>query len=100
MVFERFWSLYPRKVKKELAYKAWCKEAKHCADIQAAIFAALEWQVTLPQWTRDDGQYIPHPTTYLNQRRWTDQRPQTRQPFLKPSDQSNIEEFLKHGGKV
>ena len=24
-------------------------------------------------WTKDNGQFIPYPTTYLNQRRWEDE---------------------------
>jgi len=24
------------------------------------------------QWLKDDGQFIPHPTTWLNQERWND----------------------------
>ena len=25
------------------------------------------------EWTKDDGKYIPHPSTWLNQRRWEDE---------------------------
>ena len=25
------------------------------------------------QWQRDGGKYIPHPSTWLNQRRWEDE---------------------------
>jgi hypothetical protein len=35
--------------------------------------AALQWQKKSQQWTKDNGQFIPLPTTYINQTRWLDQ---------------------------
>jgi hypothetical protein len=29
--------------------------------------------VASEQWRRDDGRFIPHPATWLNQRRWEDE---------------------------
>ena len=26
-----------------------------------------------PQWTKDGGAFIPHPSSYLNQQRWNDE---------------------------
>lgn len=74
-VFNRFWNTYPRKVKKAEAYRAWCKEAKLCTDVQTAIFAALEWQVRQEDWLKDDGRFVPYPASYLNGRRWEDEPP-------------------------
>ena len=34
---------------------------------------AIEVQKKSEQWQRDNGQYIPHPSTWLNQRRWEDE---------------------------
>ena len=73
LAFEKFWVLYPRKKGKAAAYKAWCKEAKHIAEVQSAITKALVWQRTQPGWLKDEGQFIPHPATWLNQRRWMDE---------------------------
>jgi len=70
--FEKFWTAYPRKVAKAAALKAWKKEAGYLTDVQDRIFAALEWQKKQPQWIKDDGQFIPHAATWLNQRRWED----------------------------
>lgn len=34
---------------------------------------SLEVQVNSKQWTKDNGQFIPHPSTWLNQSRWEDE---------------------------
>ena len=74
--FLTFWANYPRRVGKFEAAKAW---AKH-RPILAEVLEALEWQRNQPAWTRDEGTYIPHASTYLNQRRWEDE------PFNPPLD--------------
>lgn len=69
--FDAFWSAYPRKVSKPQAIKAWRKLSP---DTQAltAILAGLERDRRSDQWRRDGGQFIPHPATWLNNRRWED----------------------------
>jgi hypothetical protein len=68
--FQRFWMAYPRRVKKAAAILTWVKLDP---PIQA-ILTALEWQRSSPEWTKDGGQFIPHPSTWLNGRRWEDER--------------------------
>lgn len=70
--FERFWQLYPKKVGKDAASKAWDK-LKAKAETLLLIADALAWQVESDQWQKDGGQFIPNPSTYLNQARWLDQ---------------------------
>lgn len=96
LVFERFWDQYPRKEKKQTAYKAWCVEAKHCKEIQDAIFAALDWQIDQPQWLKDDGQYIPHPTTWLNQKRWDDKPMEVKSHGPEPKGFAGLREWAKY----
>lgn len=72
--FDRFWAAYPRKVGKGAAVKSWAR-IKKPGEVLTTILAALKWQTRSEQWTRDGGQYIPHPATYLNQRRWEDEPP-------------------------
>lgn len=72
--FSAFWSLYPRKVGKDAAWRAWQK-LKLTQEDCTVIAAALEWQKKSEQWTREGGQYIPHPSTYLNAGRWKDEQP-------------------------
>lgn len=66
--FDEFWDAYPRKVGKPNALKAW-KRLK--PDI-STVLAALKRQKASEQWTKDDGQFIPHPTTWLNREGWQD----------------------------
>lgn len=63
--FLRFWAAYPNKVAKGAAARAWPGD-----DLTDSILAALEWQV--PTWT--DPRYIAHPATWLNARRWLDEK--------------------------
>ncbi len=69
--FVLFWLRYPKKVGKKAAYKAWLK-AKDKPDIKI-IFAALADQKRSEQWTKNNGQYIPNPATWINQGRWDDE---------------------------
>ena len=34
---------------------------------------AIEQQKESAQWSKDNGQFIPHPTTWLNGKRWEDE---------------------------
>lgn len=71
--FDAFWSAYPRKVAKQAALKAWSK-LNPGPELLAAILAAIErHKRDVPAWRSGDVQYIPHPATWLNGRRWEDQ---------------------------
>lgn len=70
--FERFWDLYPRKVAKIKAREAWLKLLPD-GDLAGRIFEAVKKQSLTAQWQENGGRYIPHPTTWLNQERWTDE---------------------------
>jgi hypothetical protein len=70
--FSKFWALYPRKVCKAAAEKAW-KKLKVTDDLLALITQGLAKQCVSPGWTKDNGQFIPHPATWLNGKRWEDE---------------------------
>lgn len=72
--FNAFWAVYPRHVGKQVALKSFEKINPDEVTL-TAMLNALEWQKRTPQWMKDGGQYIPHPSTWLNQRRWEDERP-------------------------
>lgn len=74
--FERFWSAYPRKVSKGRAQKAWAK-LRPSEQLVQAIIAGIGRAKTSAQWSRDGGQYIPHPATWLNDRGWEDEHSAT-----------------------
>jgi len=70
--FVEFWSAYPRKVGKDAARKAFGKRRPDAA-LLAKMLAAITIQARSTQWLRDDGQFIPHPSTWLNAGRWSDE---------------------------
>lgn len=70
--FAVFWKLYPRKVQKAKAEAAW-KKLNVTPDLLTVITAALARQATSIDWLKSNGQFIPHPTTWLNGRRWEDE---------------------------
>ena len=64
--FASFWESYPRKVSKPFALKAW-RKAK--LPPLSDILSALEKYKAV--WK--DPQFIPHPASWLNARRWEDE---------------------------
>ena len=74
-LFPKFWKLYPRKVGKDKAEKAWAK-LKVSPDLFDLMVKALGKQVLTPEWIKDKGQFIPHPSTWLNGKRWEDEIPE------------------------
>lgn len=70
--FESFWKEYPRKIGKGAAEKAW-KKIKPSKETVEAILTAVSVQKKSDQWQKDGGQFIPHPATWLNQKRWEDE---------------------------
>ena len=73
--FLEFWKHYPKKKAKGAAWKAW-KKIKRPVETLVQIQTALLWQKKSKDWTKEGGQYIPHPSTYLNAKGWEDE-PQT-----------------------
>lgn len=71
-LFERFWSAYPRKQNKERARRAWKKLNPDIA-LCRIMSDALERDKQSEQWRKDGGVYIPHPSSWLNGRRWEDE---------------------------
>ena len=70
--FEKFWSAYPKKTAKEQALKAW-KKLKPDEKLIDKMLWSLERQKSSVQWTKDGGQFIPYPATWLNGKRWEDE---------------------------
>lgn len=66
--FDAFWQVYPRKVGKGQALKAYKAAAKHASA--ATILAGLQAQ--LPVLRSREAAYIPHAATWLNGQRWLD----------------------------
>lgn len=91
--FDEFWKAYPKKVAKTAAQKAWDK-LKPDQSLQETILQAVNAAKNSRSWTKDNGQYIPHPATWLNGRRWEDetghlqqQEKQTFDPHRNPFEE-------------
>lgn len=78
--FLQFWQAYPKRVGKGEAFKAW-KRVGHEVQI-TVVLVAVQAQADTDQWRRNNGQFIPNPATWLNQRRWEDSTEplRTREP--------------------
>jgi hypothetical protein len=70
--FEKFWAAYPKKKSKGQAEKAW-QTIKPNEQLVATMIATIERAKTSADWTKDGGQYIPHPATWLNGKGWEDE---------------------------
>lgn len=69
--FERAWAVYPRKVGKGGAWRAW-QLLKPDGKLAELIIAKVALYKGTQQWKKDGGQFIPHFATFLNQRRFDD----------------------------
>jgi hypothetical protein len=74
-LFAGFWEVYPRKTARQKAADAFAKIDPDDALLKAML-AAVDAQKRSEQWTKDHGNFIPHPATWLNGRRWEDQPPE------------------------
>jgi hypothetical protein len=77
-LFEKFYTAYPRHVGRSGAEKVFSKiDMKD--DLFEKIMAVLEKWKKCDQWTKDNGQFIPYPATWLNGKRWEDELPGDKQ---------------------
>mgnify|MGYP004561009037 CR=1 FL=1 len=82
--FNEFYSLYPKKVKKQ-EVKKWFQKNKPTNELFSSIMHSLEQFRASKDWQKDGGQFIPYPITWLNQKRWEDESVEitsTGNPFL------------------
>lgn len=88
--FEKFWQLYPKKTDKGKALKAWnavCTRSKKEKVDWKIIKKAILSQMKSERW--QDPNFIPMPTTWLNQNRWLDD-PNEMKNFTRKGDKPNI----------
>ncbi|KKL47322.1 hypothetical protein LCGC14_2336660, partial [marine sediment metagenome] len=68
--FEAFWETYPKRSVRK-AFAAW--KTHKCNPITAIIIKSVKAYINSKPWKKDEGEFIPHPTTYLNEHRWDDE---------------------------
>lgn len=71
-LFDSFWAAYPRKVGKDAARRAFDKR-KPDAGLLRLMLDAIADQAASAGWLKEGGQFIPHPSTWLNEGRWQDE---------------------------
>lgn len=92
--FSDFWSRYPRRTQKATALRSWNKLKPH--DRIEAL-ARLPEHVAWWEQSRTEPQFVPHPATWLNQRRWEDQLPDLTPPGLGMSRAAQtIQEMMRN----
>lgn len=75
--FEQFWVVYPRKIGKGAARKAF-EKIKPNDELLKRMVVAVVAQSKSTAWTDEGGRYIPSPSRWLNEERWGDEIVQTR----------------------
>lgn len=68
--FSEFWDVYPKKKHKDDAWRAW-KGRKDRPPI-ADLIASVREHIASTDWTKDSGQYIPNPATWIRAGGWKD----------------------------
>jgi hypothetical protein len=71
--FEEFWRVYPRKVGRGAAERAWSRAVRQADGGAETLNMAVTIAVSL-EWfnLREQARYCPHPAKWLNEQRWLD----------------------------
>ena len=81
-MFARFWDAYPRHEAKQVAMKAF-EKIKPDESLLETMLTSIRRFKESAQWQEEGGKYIPHPATWLNQRRWEDEPPKAEARYQK-----------------
>lgn len=89
-LFDLFWSAYPKHQNKSEALKAFSKLKPSPDQLEHMLSSIAIWKNS-DQWTKDGGQYVPLPSTWLKGRRWEDEPPASRQSYELSNAQRELE---------
>jgi hypothetical protein len=97
--FNQFWSVYPKKVGKLAAERAWktAKKNRKLPSIETVI-EAVERQKASENWQKKNGQYIPGPQRWINEGRWMDE--QTKSALDEYMERSAAEAAAEEGDVI
>ena len=70
--FNLFWKAYPYKKSIGQAEKAW-KKINPDEGLLTTMLSKIEKAKKSKEWLKDNGEYIPHPATWLNAKVWEDE---------------------------
>ena len=71
-LFEKFWQVYPKKLDKKNAKKSFDK-INPDEQLTALIISQVNRFKDTSDWKKEDGKFIPYPSTWLNGKRWEDE---------------------------
>ena len=71
-LFARFWDVYPKKKSKGSAEK-WFQKNKPSSDMVDIMIDKITQLKRTEQWGKNGGQFIPYPSTWLNNKGWEDE---------------------------
>lgn len=99
-MFKQFWEAYPkckRKVDRKGCERKFIK-IENLEQIFPDIMASLEMWKRSRQWTKDNGEYIPLTSKWINQEYWTvtDDRTETQTKFDEAADE-HFRDFFPGG---
>lgn len=86
--FMAFWRAYPRRQKRQAAFKVW-QRLDVDDELLAVILRAVSRQSAMEGWRKENGKYVPLPTTWLNGQEWENELhvdlPAVAEPVPSPS---------------
>lgn len=71
-LFTQFWNAYPKKRDKGRVEK-WFTQHKPSKELVELMIKQIERFKETDSWKKDDGKYIPYPSTWLNAKGWEDE---------------------------
>lgn len=71
-LFNKFWEAYPKHISKVNALRVWNK-LKPDLDLTNKIIDSVERFKKTFSWNKNNGQFIPYPTSFLINERWNDE---------------------------
>lgn len=91
--FSLFWMTYPKKQGRATAEKAW-KKLNLDDETVRKIVEHVQARSNSEEWRKELGQFIPLPSTFLNQRRWSDEFTPMAKSTQAPSRPLTFEEKI------
>jgi hypothetical protein len=90
--FLAFWSLYPRRLKKRDAFRAWL-DLNPDADLEARMLDACRLQAK-HVWPGTEARFIPYPASWLRAGRWEDEITPTAKEDLRGHAQRAFDQYI------
>ena len=91
-LFNQFWKAYPKKQNKAYSEQQFKKIPHINSEINHIMYSLDKFKKT-KDWIKEDGQYIPNASTWLNQKRWLDfdMEPEQDDEYIPPELQQEVQ---------